>query len=158
MHWFLASARNGALALVADGTALYAETRSALPTLETTATCPWAFSPGDCVPRSGGSIIDGALHRVQTGGSCRDLSTIQIAKLELFGSAANGQFKAEKSNLDSLVDFETTAPVNGAPLLCMLFALEDLFGRHVDLVDVTAIRNPYFLQSIAKDRVVVYAA
>ncbi len=40
----------------------------------------------------------------------------------------------------------------------MLFALENLFARHIDLVDTTAIRNPYFLQSIARDRVLLYAA
>jgi len=34
----------------------------------------------------------------------------------------------------------------------------DLFGRNVDLVETGAIRNPYFLRAIAKDRVVLYAA
>jgi hypothetical protein len=35
---------------------------------------------------------------------------------------------------------------------------QDLFGREVDLVETGAIRNPYFLRSIAKDRVLLYAA
>ena len=40
----------------------------------------------------------------------------------------------------------------------LLFGLEDLLGRKVDLVDFRAIQNPYFLRSINKDRVVLYAA
>ncbi len=40
----------------------------------------------------------------------------------------------------------------------LLFALTDLFGRDGDLVETGAIRNPYFLRAIAKDRVFVYAA
>jgi uncharacterized protein len=84
----------------------------------------------------------------------------RVRQLELFGSAANGRFNAETSDLDFLVDFETTIP-RGENARCyfgMLFGLEDLFGRKIDLVDTRAIRNPYFLRSIAKDRVVFYAA
>jgi uncharacterized protein len=83
----------------------------------------------------------------------------RVRQLELFGSAANGQFNAETSDLDFLVDFETIPP--GEMARCyfgMLFGLEDLFGRKIDLVDTRAIRNPYFLRSIAKDRIVFYAA
>jgi hypothetical protein len=40
----------------------------------------------------------------------------------------------------------------------LLFALTDLFGHDVDLVEIGAIHKPYFLRAIAKDRVVVYAA
>nr|NIT57867.1 hypothetical protein [Fodinibius sp.]NIV15274.1 hypothetical protein [Fodinibius sp.]NIY26449.1 hypothetical protein [Fodinibius sp.] len=35
-------------------------------------------------------------------------------------------------------------------------ALERLFQRSVDLVDVKAIKNPYFRQAIEKDKVIVY--
>jgi predicted nucleotidyltransferase len=83
----------------------------------------------------------------------------RVRLLELFGSAANGRFNADTSDLDFLVEFE--AIPRGENARCyfgMLFGLEDLFGRKIDLVDVRAIRNPYFLRSIAKDRVVFYAA
>jgi hypothetical protein len=39
-----------------------------------------------------------------------------------------------------------------------LFALQNLFGRDVDLVESAAIQNPYFLKSIATERVLLYAA
>ncbi len=82
-----------------------------------------------------------------------------VRLLELFGSAANGQLNAETSDLDFLVEFE--AIPRGENARCyfgMLFRLEDRFGRKIDLVDVRAIRNPYFIRSVTKDRVVFYAA
>jgi uncharacterized protein len=83
----------------------------------------------------------------------------RVRKLELFGSAVGDRFNPETSDLDFLVDFESTPPVESARCYFgLLFALQDLFGRNVDLVETVAIRNPYFLQSVAKDRVVLYAA
>ena len=87
---------------------------------------------------------------------CREY---RVRKLELFGSAANGRFNPETSDLDFLVEFDTTP--RGESARCyfgLLFGLEDLLGRKVDLVDFRAIQNPYFLRSINKDRVVLYAA
>jgi len=37
-------------------------------------------------------------------------------------------------------------------------ALERLFGRPVDLVVPSAIRNPYFLESLEKSKTLLYAA
>jgi uncharacterized protein len=42
--------------------------------------------------------------------------------------------------------------------LGLLNALEDLFGRKIDLVDVSAARNPYFIAEALKHRVKLYAA
>jgi predicted nucleotidyltransferase len=83
----------------------------------------------------------------------------RVRQLELFGSAIGDKFDPETSDLDFLVDFETIPP--GEHARCyfgLLFALEELLGRHVDLVETAAIRNPYFLLSIAKDRVLLYRA
>src|SRR5438874_7347877 len=83
----------------------------------------------------------------------------RVRKLELFGSAVSDRFDPETSDLDFLVEFETTSPSEHAHCYFgLLFGLTDLFGRDVDLVETGAIRNPYFLQAIAKERVVLYAA
>jgi hypothetical protein len=37
-------------------------------------------------------------------------------------------------------------------------ALEQLFGRPVDLVVASAIRNPYFRQSVEQGKALLYAA
>jgi predicted nucleotidyltransferase len=83
----------------------------------------------------------------------------RVHKLELFGSAATDRFDPETSDLDFLVEFETLAPGEHAKCYFgLLFGLTDLFGCNIDLVESAAIRNPYFLQAIAKDRLVLYAA
>jgi predicted nucleotidyltransferase len=78
-----------------------------------------------------------------------------VAKLELFGSATTDHFRPEASDLDFLVEFERGFE---GGYFDFLFELESLFGRDVDLVMTAAIRNPYFLRAIAKQRTVLYAA
>jgi predicted nucleotidyltransferase len=83
----------------------------------------------------------------------------RVRKLELFGSASRGLFDPQTSDLDFLVEFDAVPPGEHAHCYFgLLFALTDLFGRDVDLVELGAIRNPYFLRAIATDRVVLYAA
>ncbi|MEK7358183.1 MAG: nucleotidyltransferase domain-containing protein, partial [Bdellovibrionota bacterium] len=59
-----------------------------------------------------------------------------VARLELFGSAAEDRFDAERSDLDFLVEFMPDHELG--PWLRHYFdlkeGLEDLFGRSVDLV------------------------
>ena len=82
----------------------------------------------------------------------------RVRQLELFGSAARDRFDPETSDLDLLVEFDAIPPAEHAHCYFgLLFALTDLFGRDVDLVETGAIRNPYFLRAIATDRVVLYA-
>ena len=82
---------------------------------------------------------------------------LRRTRLELFGSAAGGDFDPQRSDLDFLVEFQ------GLPLeqyahsyFGLLFALQDLFGRPVDLVMTSAIRNPYFLAEIEGSRTVIW--
>ncbi|MDR7555227.1 MAG: nucleotidyltransferase domain-containing protein [Armatimonadota bacterium] len=87
---------------------------------------------------------------------CRRLG---VRRLEVFGSAATGEFQGETSDLDFLVEFEPPIGSGYADrYFGLLEALEALFGRPVDLVVASAIKNPYFLESIEKTRVVLYAA
>jgi len=83
----------------------------------------------------------------------------RVKALELFGSAAGDRFDPASSDLDFLVDYEEISPSDHAECsFGLLFSLEDLFGRDIDLVELSAVRNPYFLQAISKDRVLLYAA
>jgi predicted nucleotidyltransferase len=82
-----------------------------------------------------------------------------VRSLQLFGSAARGTFRSETSDLDFLVEFLDVPEGRTAGCFFGLLAdLRGLFGRDVDLVELAAIRNPYFLRAISKDRVVLYAA
>ncbi len=79
-----------------------------------------------------------------------------VKTLELFGSALSDRFDTEASDLDFLVEYGPERE-SLRDYFDFKFALEDLFGRDVDLIDAGAIRNPYFLEAIAGERTRVYA-
>jgi len=82
-----------------------------------------------------------------------------VARLELFGSAASGEFDPETSDLDFLVEFQNPGPEGKFnDYFGLLHALTVLFGRDVDLVSTRAIKNPYFLKSVNETRRTVYVA
>jgi predicted nucleotidyltransferase len=82
-----------------------------------------------------------------------------VARLELFGSAVTGKFNRLASDLDFLVEFLPLAEGQYADAYFdLLFALQDLFGRDVDLVTVNSIKNPYFIQVIDQQKELLYAA
>ena len=84
-----------------------------------------------------------------------------VKQLEVFGSAVHEErFDAgKKSDLDFLVEFDELEPGEHAcTYFGFLFALQNLFGRDVDLVMPEAIKNRYFLESINRERELLYAA
>jgi len=82
-----------------------------------------------------------------------------IRRLELFGSAASGKFNQDTSDLDFLVMFEKLEPAAYADAYLGFYEdLTALFDRRIELVSSTAITNPYFLESIQRNRETLYAA
>lgn len=82
-----------------------------------------------------------------------------VLRFELFGSAANGEYKDGTSDLDFLVQFGPCSPgEHYERYFGLLEALEALFNRKVDLVETGAIRNPYFLRRVEESRTLLYAA
>ena len=80
-----------------------------------------------------------------------------VSHLELFGSATGPGFNPETSDLDFLVELDAQSPGSRARRwMGLADALEDLLGRHVDLVNPRYIRNPYFLQAVNNSRTVIY--
>ena len=83
----------------------------------------------------------------------------EVARLDLFGSAASGTFEPTTSDLDFLVVFQRAGKLDAADrYFGLLSELEQLFGRKIDLVDVRAHRNPYFMAEALKHREMLYAA
>ena len=95
-------------------------------------------------------------HREEIATLCGRFS---VARLEVFGSAADGTFDPGRSDVDFLVEFE---PLGPGPLADAYFGLlaefERIFQRKVDLVTLKAIRNPYFLRGVNETRRLLYAA
>jgi uncharacterized protein len=83
----------------------------------------------------------------------------EVRRLDLFGSAARGEFETATSDLDFLVLFQHHGKLSAAEqYLGLLMALEDLFRRKIDLVDLDGARNPYFIAAALQHRVKLYAA
>lgn len=87
---------------------------------------------------------------------CRDF---RVKRLDAFGSAAERErFDPARSDIDLLVEFEPMDPVRHAKAYFgLLAALQDLFARGVDLLEIRAVTNPYLLESIEKQRRQIYA-
>jgi uncharacterized protein len=76
----------------------------------------------------------------------------KVAKLYAFGSVLTLAFN-EESDVDFLVEFQRSdIPDYASNYFELLFALEDLFERDVDLIEYSAIRNPYFKEEVDETR------
>ena len=89
-----------------------------------------------------------ASHHEESRALCR---RFHVRRLDLFGSAARGDFDSERSDFDFLVEFDRSHPdaLSFDTYFGFKEALEDLLGRPVDLVEPVAVRNPYLKASIA---------
>lgn len=84
--------------------------------------------------------------------------TFGMRKLEVFGSAVNGQFDSRTSDIDFIVDPGKYGLHVAERYLDFLAAMEDLLQRKIDLVTQESISNPYFLQALDEQRVTIYEA
>ena len=84
----------------------------------------------------------------------------RVKRLTLFGSAVKGTFDPETSDLDFVVEFEWHPdPLERGRRWTNLWEdLQDLFGREIDLLVASTIKNEYLAQSIETARVELYAA
>ena len=82
-----------------------------------------------------------------------------VRRLEVFGSAARADdFDPANSDVDFLVEFAADTAVSLEAFFGTKAALAQLLGREVDLLEPRAVRNPYVLASINRNRESVYAA
>ena len=83
-----------------------------------------------------------------------------VRRLDLFGSAAGDDFDPARSDLDFLVEFDSRSALALSFNTYFGFkeSLEALFGRSVDLVEPSAIRNPYFKENVERSREPIFEA
>ena len=95
-------------------------------------------------------------HRPEVAALCNRYG---VQSLEVFGSAANGAFDPARSDIDFLVEFDQD---HAGSLFHRYFglqeALEQLFGRKIDLVTASALKNPHFIAAVNQSRQSVYAS
>jgi uncharacterized protein len=82
-----------------------------------------------------------------------------VRRLDLFGSAATGRFDPARSDLDFLVEFDDLAPGEYArAYFGLLEALEELFGRSIDLLTLPSLKNPYLRSRVLRERQLLFPA
>ena len=81
-----------------------------------------------------------------------------VKRLDVFGSAVNGDFRPDESDIDFLVEFDDSPEGQRFETRFQLTEeLKALFGRSVDLVDDSAIQNPYFRDEVDQTREPIYS-
>lgn len=81
----------------------------------------------------------------------------RIHKLAFFGSVLRKDFRPD-SDVDVLVDFEPDAKPSLFDLVDIQDELSALLGRKVDLIEESALRNPFRRYEILHTQEVIYAA
>lgn len=81
----------------------------------------------------------------------------KVSKLYAFGSILTSRFN-ENSDVDILVNFNSEIDHNNYADNYFDFynALKSLFGREVDLVDETSVKNPYFKEELEETKHLIY--
>ena len=81
----------------------------------------------------------------------------KVDKLYAFGSVLTPRF-TDQSDVDILVDFSPEIDHNtyADNYFELYYALKSLFGRDVDLVDASAVKNPYFKQELDETKYLIY--
>ena len=82
------------------------------------------------------------------------LTTYKVERAYLFGSAAKNTMQPN-SDIDILIHF--SSKLNeieyGNNYVELMYALQSLLNKEVDLVAEETVTNPYLLQSINKDKI-----
>jgi uncharacterized protein len=95
-------------------------------------------------------------HRVEIEALCRRYG---VKRLELFGSAARGDFEPGKSDVDFFYEFQNEGWEGAADRFFGLMEdLSALLKHNVDLVSAKDAKNPYFLEVANRHRISLYAA
>ncbi len=95
-------------------------------------------------------------HRTEIQALCVKHS---VKKLELFGSAARGEFVVGQSDLDFFVEFvDYTSPAIADQWFGLQEDLQELLQAPVELVSTRTATNPYFIEVANRSRVTLYAA
>ena len=82
-----------------------------------------------------------------------------VSVLEEFGSAVTDEFDEERSDIDFLVEFDSSVREKRFDnFFAFLEELKKLFNRPVDLIEPGGLKNPYLIERINQTRKRIYAS
>jgi hypothetical protein len=87
---------------------------------------------------------------------CRKM---QVQSLYLFGSGSSGEKFSKTSDLDFLFKFKKDKdglPIAGYDYFDLMFHLEKITGKKIDLVAEEKIKNRYFLERVNQEKIKIY--
>ena len=80
----------------------------------------------------------------------------RVKSLYAFGSVLTDRF-SDKSDVDLVVEFQPIDLLEYSDnYFDLKFSLQDILKRPIDLLEERAIKNPYFRQSLDKQRKLIY--
>jgi predicted nucleotidyltransferase len=85
---------------------------------------------------------------------CKDL---RVKHLDLVGSASRSDFQPDKSDIDLLVEFDGIDKLFDR-YFELKIKLEEQLGRQVDVIQESAVKNPYVKKSLNRDKVRIYGS
>lgn len=89
---------------------------------------------------------------------CQICSRNHVRSLTLTGSALSERWNPETSDIDFIVEFQSMNSRDHAELFFRLIEeLEALLGYPVDLIEITAVTNPYLRESFSSSQECLYA-
>lgn len=81
----------------------------------------------------------------------------KISQLGVIGSVLRPDFRVD-SDVDVVVTFQPDSTWDLFDVVRLRDELAEMFGRPVDVIEESAVRNPYMLESIRRTKRVLYAA
>lgn len=91
--------------------------------------------------------------RAEIEALCR---TYGVQRLYVFGSAATGTRRVDSDYDFSIVYDSINEKLRGLAYFSLVADLSDLLGYPVDLVDESAVKNPYFKSSLEDSKILLY--
>lgn len=80
-----------------------------------------------------------------------------VKTLYAFGSSVTDRFDPASSDIDLLVEIDTSDPIErGEKLMDLWEKFENFFQRKVDLLTNKSLRNPFLKKSIDSSKVLIY--
>lgn len=83
---------------------------------------------------------------------CKEL---RVKHLDLVGSASRSDFQPDESDIDLLVEFDGIDKLFDR-YFELKIKLEEQLGRQVDVIQESAVKNPYVKKSLDRDKVRIY--
>ncbi len=85
---------------------------------------------------------------------------LKVKKLYAFGSVVTDDNFRENSDIDFLISFKDNISLEEYTenYFQLHYKLRELFKREVDIVTERSLSNPYFIESINKNKVLIYEA